>query len=136
MERADQRARPLRLASLVGALALAAACAEPCPAPVEAAPAAIPAGSYETPLVMALPFRAADLDADLYTLTRGHSGYACGPTDSPASRRCALDIRALRWDPESDNYTRSASAAHVSSPALVDDVMWGLAVASRRRQPL
>ncbi len=119
---------PLLLASALGV----GGCGEPCPSTDAPADTALTPGSAFSPasLPATLPF---DLDAlapDVYPVTRGHVGFACAPEDDPSTRRCALDIRALRWDPASQHYTRSRSAPHVTSPALDDDVMWGMPIAS------
>ncbi len=138
--RRDPTRRPARgasgpaslLASLLAPVLATSGCGEPCDSTDAPPDTALTPGSAFTPapLRATLPFRLGDLDPDVYPVTRGHVGFACAPEDDPATRHCALDIRALRWDRESQHYTRSRSAPHVSSPALTDDVMWGMPVAS------
>lgn len=137
MEDAEDRRRPgARAPALVGLAAAASflslcSCSDPCPpTPAEAPADAHPADAFVAPRPAHLPFSADDLDDDHYLVTRGHSGYACAPDDDPATRHCALDLHMLRWDEGSAHYTRSRSEPRVASPALVDDVMWGMPVRS------
>lgn len=83
----------------------------------------------EPPEEVVIPFPAALDVFDLphtYFGTSGHGGYTCEPDTPIDQRRCALDIHALRWDPEAGSYTRSRTQPGEPDPLpFSDDVMWG-----------
>lgn len=66
-----------------------------------------------------------------FFVTSGHGGYSCDPGVPVGERRCALDIHALRWEPQTGSYTRSRSRPDEPNPLpFSDDVMWGVPLRS------
>lgn len=81
---------------------------------------------------IAFPTVADPFDAEFTFLeTLGHSGYACAPDEAIEDRKCSLDFRAIRWDPATQEYTRSRSQPSLSTPTSShDDPIWHMPITS------